>query len=81
MRQTTSIRLSRLERQSINEATEKLGMPMGDYFVRLHYAFWEVAKIMLREKSEEELSREQGVINKLKNLGVIEKDGRHAGIG
>lgn len=79
MKQTTSIRLSSTEKQSINEATEKMGISAGEYFVRLHYAFWNIAKSMMEKRIEDDLSKEQGFIKKLKELGVIE-DGRNARI-
>lgn len=80
MKQTTSIRLSQVEKQSVDEALKYLGMSMAEYFVRLHYAFWEIGKKMTKEKMPESISKEQQLIKKLKDMGVIENAG-NAGTG
>lgn len=75
MKQTTSIRLSQMEKQSVDEALQHLGMSMAEYFVRLHYAFWEIGKRITKEKMPERTSKEQQLVKKLKDMGVIENGG------
>ena len=71
MKKNTSMRLSDQEKESVNEALKLLELKISQYFIKLHYSFWdsELLKLMRSRKEEPATT---SLIALLKKKGVLE---------